>query len=264
VRDAHSLYLEHLAELGLPGLLALVALLAVLLAAAVRARLRLADPEDVGASTAMTAAFAVFLVSAAVDWQWEVGAVALLGLLAAGIAVASGAEPARGVAGDGPPRVPWVRIAAVTVALAALAIQIPGLIATERLRSSQAAARDGDLEEAEELAADAVEAEPWGASPREQLALALEAQGDYESAEAAIREAMEREPTNWRLPLVLARVQARDGRRQAAKRTFLRYGDLRPLSGYYNPFGPIGREIYTDEELARIAATGSIEAGGAP
>ncbi|HKG36851.1 MAG TPA: tetratricopeptide repeat protein, partial [Solirubrobacterales bacterium] len=107
------------------------------------------------------------------------------------------------------------------------------------------------------------DAEPWAASPREQLALVYEARGEYAAAESAIRDAMAREPANWRLPLVLARIEARTGRRQTAKATFLRYRHLRPLSGYYSPFGPIGREIYTPRELVRIAETGSIRAGGA-
>jgi hypothetical protein len=73
---------------------------------------------------------------------------------------------------------------------------------------------------------------------------------------------MRREPTNWRLPLVLARIQAADGRRAEAKRTFVRSRRLRPRGGYYSPFGPIGEAIYTEKELLRIVATGSIRAGG--
>ncbi|HKG36026.1 MAG TPA: O-antigen ligase family protein, partial [Solirubrobacterales bacterium] len=143
VRDAHSLYLETMAELGLPGLLALLALLAGLLGAAIQARTRLTGPDEAGISAAMIAAFAVFLVSAAVDWQWEVGALALLALLAAATAAAAGtaARASAGLAG----RRAWVRPAAATVALAAAAVQVPGIVSNERLEASQAAARDGDL-----------------------------------------------------------------------------------------------------------------------
>jgi hypothetical protein len=80
--DAHSLYLETAAELGLVGLLALGLFLGGGAWAAVRAQAR--DPV---AAAGLTAAGAVFLVHAGLDWLWEMPAVSLPALLlAAGLA----------------------------------------------------------------------------------------------------------------------------------------------------------------------------------
>jgi hypothetical protein len=70
-RDAHSLYLETLAELGLVGLALLALALAPPLVAALRA---LAAPAAAGA-------YAAFCLHAGLDWDWELPAVTLTGLL---------------------------------------------------------------------------------------------------------------------------------------------------------------------------------------
>jgi O-antigen ligase len=74
VLDAHSLYLETLAEVGPLGLSLLVAVLAIPLVAAVRVR---ACPL----AAAGAGAYAAFLVHAGLDWDWEMPAVTLAGLL---------------------------------------------------------------------------------------------------------------------------------------------------------------------------------------
>jgi O-antigen ligase len=74
VLDAHSLYVETLAELGLLGLVLLGVTLAVPIVAAVGAR---NDPLVAGAA----AAYVAFLVHAGLDWDWEMPAVTLVGLL---------------------------------------------------------------------------------------------------------------------------------------------------------------------------------------
>jgi O-antigen ligase len=84
--DAHSLEVETLAELGLVGALFLAAFLGG--AAATAARLIRAGPDTRSLSLGWIAAAAVFLIHSAVDWDWEMPAVALifLALLAAGLA----------------------------------------------------------------------------------------------------------------------------------------------------------------------------------
>src|SRR5207253_11320194 len=74
VRDAHGLYIETLAELGLPGLGLLVALLATPLVVAARVRRRFRY------TAAATGAYAVYLVHAGVDWDWELPGVTLTAL----------------------------------------------------------------------------------------------------------------------------------------------------------------------------------------
>ena len=71
-RDAHSLYLETLAELGPIGLALLLALLLIPL-------LALHGGRDPLLATA-AAAYVAFLVHAGVDWDWEIPAVSLAGL----------------------------------------------------------------------------------------------------------------------------------------------------------------------------------------
>ena len=83
VQDAHSLYLETAAELGLVGL-GFLALLIGGVAAAARAVLR----DDRELAVGWTAAVVVFVVHAGIDWQWEMPAVTLPELVLAGALLA--------------------------------------------------------------------------------------------------------------------------------------------------------------------------------
>ena len=71
VQDAHSLYLETLAELGVVGLALLLLALAPPLAVALRR----------ASSPAAAAGYVAFLVHAGADWDWELPAVTVAGLL---------------------------------------------------------------------------------------------------------------------------------------------------------------------------------------
>ena len=76
VHDAHSLFLETLAELGPLGL----TLLVIGLGAPLVGLSGRQDPLVAAAS----GAYSAFLLHAAVDWDWEFGAVGLVGILCAG------------------------------------------------------------------------------------------------------------------------------------------------------------------------------------
>lgn len=82
VRNAHSLELETLGELGLVGAALLLAFLGSIVLAAVRSRLR---PGGLGRgrTAAVAAAVAVWLVHSSVDWDWQMPAVTGLALLLA-------------------------------------------------------------------------------------------------------------------------------------------------------------------------------------
>ena len=82
VRDAHSLYLETAGELGLAGLLFLGLFIGGVAAAGVAA-VRRERELVVGAA----AGAAVFAVHAAIDWDWEMPAVALPALVLAGVLI---------------------------------------------------------------------------------------------------------------------------------------------------------------------------------
>jgi O-antigen ligase len=84
--DAHSLYIESLAELGPLGLLLVVVALGIPLLA-LRGR-----QEPLVAAAA--GGYVAFLVHAGVDWDWEMPAVTLAGLVCAG-AVLVGTRPGR-------------------------------------------------------------------------------------------------------------------------------------------------------------------------
>jgi O-antigen ligase len=89
VRDAHSLYLETLADLGLVGLALLVLALAPPLLAA--------SPRTAAAA----GAYAAFLLHAGADWDWEMPAVTIAGLLC-GVALLHSAYARAGPVHYGP------------------------------------------------------------------------------------------------------------------------------------------------------------------
>lgn len=70
VRDAHSLYLETLSELGLVGFACLALFIASIIVAAVRSR-RQPGGLSRGQAAAVAAASAVWLAHAGVDWDWQ-------------------------------------------------------------------------------------------------------------------------------------------------------------------------------------------------
>ncbi|HWC87402.1 MAG TPA: O-antigen ligase family protein [Solirubrobacteraceae bacterium] len=222
-RNAHNLWLENMAELGLPGLLLILAVGSTGVAVGVAVRRKVSRPTSVGVSTAFLAGFIVFLFHASVDWMWESTAVTVLAL--AGIAVLGARLAARA-----PQLRWWMRAGAVVLALGAGVVQLPGLVSTTDIRSSQAAerARNGNL--ALTLANDAVDAEPWSASAHEQRGLVLEAAGRYGEAAAVLRQAASEEPTNYLHWLDLARAETELGNIGGALADYSRAHQLRPAS----------------------------------
>lgn len=221
VRDAHSLYLETLGELGIVGLALILGFLGLVLAAGGR-RWALAAGQQRTQLGAALAACAAFCLGAGFDWLWELAVVPIAFLLLASVLVGTGERRQR-------LPVP-VRLAGVAVALAAMvAIAIP-LSAASSLQRSRAEARAGDLAAALGAAADARRVEPFAAAPRLQEALVLERLGDLAAAEAAARAAARREPGEWRAWAILSRLQAERGRARAALASYRRAKTLNPRS----------------------------------
>lgn len=238
LRDAHSLYLETLAELGVPGALALLGFLAALLAAGLAARREISYAYELGASAAATAAFVTYLFSAGVDWMWEIPAIGALAIGSMAVAcTAAFPRWGRRPLGAGP------RAAIVLFALAAAAVQVPPLVSVERLRASADELRSGSADRAIELAGEAVTAEPWAAAPYVQRALSEQQQGDLTAARADLQKAVEKEPTNWRHHFLLARLEAEAGNRPATVLELEQVRRLAPHSVFLVPGNPARGQI---------------------
>jgi len=108
--DAHSLYLETLAELGPVGLLLLLAFLLYPLRHVAGARAVRGGPAAAGAAV-------VFLVHAGLDWDWEMPAVVLAGLCCGAVALRSAEAQPRPVKPSG-----RAAIVALVLGLGALSI----------------------------------------------------------------------------------------------------------------------------------------------
>ncbi|MDP9400692.1 MAG: O-antigen ligase family protein, partial [Actinomycetota bacterium] len=222
VRDAHSLYLEALGELGVVGA-ALVALVVacLLVGALLRAR---GSERAVGA-----AVFAVVLtwaVHAGVDWDWEMPVVTLP-VLALGAAVLAGREGASARA------LPAPRLARVLAGLAVLGVLVtPWLARTSQgeLERAVAALRAGRCATAIDAALAANAALPVRAEPFIVLGYCDARLGRPELGVRAFEAGLERDPRNWELHYGLALLRASAGLDpRPAARAALR---LNPLSPY--------------------------------
>ena len=195
-RDAHSLYLETLAELGPLGLLLLLAALGLPLAAAFTARGDPLIPAALGA-------YVAFLAHTAQDWDWELPAVTLPALACAVALLLTGrqrwaplGQPARFVGGA-------VAVALVVVSLAAYAGNRElALAESGSERSARRAAR----------------LQPWSAEPWRVLGEAQLERGELEAARASFREGLSRDDGDWELWIDLALSSEGSARRAAFAR----------------------------------------------
>ncbi len=238
--NAHSLYVETLAEVGLVGLALLVGFFVLVLGAAVRLVMR-SEYEERARAAGATAALAAFVVSAAVDWVWQLPVLPAAFLLLAGAVLAPAPRPAFVRAGatalvpDGAGtgargRGLVLRLGLVATALACvIAIGIP-LAASSDVSKSQAAATAGNTSSALADARSAVRLEPGAASPQLQLALVLELEHDYPGALGAARRATRDESQNWSGWLVLSRIEAESGHVRASVAAYRRARSLNPRS----------------------------------
>jgi O-antigen ligase len=177
-QNAHSLYLETLAELGPVGLLLLLAFVAI--------------PFVGRASPVAVAGWSVFVVHAALDWDWQLPAVTL-----AALACAVAALPP----GDPRPLAHRGRWLAGLAPLAVFAIVIQ--VGNSALAKSETV---GDEAEAARLARRAHTWAPWSAQPWQALGNAQLAAGDEAAARRSFRHAIRLDPADWSLWADLAQV----------------------------------------------------------
>jgi O-antigen ligase len=215
--DAHSIYLQAFAELGVIGGVLVLAMVLFLLWVGFGAW-RAASGWRRELYAALFGVALAFAVGAAIDWFWQVAAVAALFFLASGVLVA--ARCSQLAAGDrGERRRYGVAIAGLAIAwIVALALIGPLLVDRE-LDSSQSALVGGNYASATSHAETARSIEPWAASPYEQLALVAETEGDYALAQDRLDQAISREKDNWLLYYLRARVQSKAGDDPAASKS---------------------------------------------
>jgi hypothetical protein len=202
VTDGHSLYLEVLGELGLVGMALLAVALGLPLGLAL-ARLRRGERH---AYAAFLAASLTLLVHAGVDWDWEMPAVFLWYLAAAGVVVAA---PVGGGRVGAPPR-----LGRVLAGLACLLLAFtPWLVLRSQaaLESATTAFEQGDCRTAVDEALSARDALSARAEPYELLGYCdLRANADALALDA-MRQARSHDPDNWRFAYGLALARARAG-----------------------------------------------------
>ncbi len=233
VRNAHSLWIETLAETGIIGLALLGGLFGfTLIAGAVRALRRGAPLQSRLVVATAVSATAAFCAAAAFDWVWQIGVVPMIAMLLIAAALGGDGESERRPAR----RTGLVARVVLTVATVAglWAIVVP-LAQTIEVRASQTAVAKGDYATALKDVATAQNIEPSAATPRLQRALILEQLGDISGASAAIAQAQAREPTNWRLWLVGSRIaiEARPAGAVGAAPNYRRARALDPTSGLF-------------------------------
>jgi O-antigen ligase len=225
IRNAHSLYFETFAETGIIGLALLGGLLLWFVGVAVwRA---FSEPPGLRLWLAgASASLAVFLFSAAVEWVWQLAAIAATALILGAVIVAGRGEPDE----QGPAAAAIARpllVVLSVVALAAVVVPFAGQLAVRR---SQSAAARGDLSTALADSRAAERLQPYASSAHLQEALVLEQEGRLTAAAAAARVATADSPTDWTTWLTLARIDARRGATNAALSEFRNARRLNPRS----------------------------------
>jgi hypothetical protein len=227
IRNAHSLWMESLAELGYVGLALIVALFGVPLAAGA-CRLRSFSAQDRVVAAAALAGLAAFCVSATFDWVWQITVLPVCALLLGGVVVA----PVRQAGVNSSRLRRSCLVVAAAAALALIALPLAGLVS---VRASQAAAQRADLSAALDQAATARDVQPYAATPPIQEALVLEQAGDLRGAAAAARRATVAESKNWRTWLVLSRIAAERGDVHESVVAYRKAKALNPRSWLFRP-----------------------------
>jgi O-antigen ligase len=221
IRNAHSLYLETLAELGPLGLALVLGFLGVPAVAGWRSARRTGG----GDAAAAVAVIAVAALTAAVDWTWQLPAAVAPAAIAIALVVANRDGRAGGVG--------RLRVAEglALAAFAWAAVWAAGIVFVDEalLGASRSAASRGDLATAAARAQTAASLEPFSVEPPLQLAVVERQGGDLEAARSDARRAVELASGDWRGWYVASRIAADAGRRAAAERDLHRARQLAPL-----------------------------------
>lgn len=212
---AHSAYLQTAAETGAVGLALLLLAFGFAAAQGIAARRRPFVP-------ACLAAFAMFAVHTAVDWDWQLPAVGLLGVWTAACLVVAhrSADQAEAKTGS-------VRAVAVTALLvAAAAVFSLGAVGAEHLEAAEHDVSAGHWASAASEARSAHRWMPWSYEPWIASGYAALGSGRRGEARQAFRRGLAVDGAEWKLQFGLA--QASEGRSQ--ERALAAAATLNPLS----------------------------------
>jgi len=209
VQNAHSLYLETLAELGIPGAIALLCFLAGLLLGAGRALWR---PAERPMAALATAALIAWCLHSAVDWDWQMPVV-MVPVFALAATAAAGIDPHRPRAGGARRRAPaWLARGALAACAVALAVA-PAFVAVSQasLDSAVDAFTRGDCPAAIADARSAHSAVGSRPEPLEIIGYCEAREGEGGLATQTIGQAISRDPADWEFHYALAVVTAAHG-----------------------------------------------------
>jgi hypothetical protein len=249
--NAHSLYLETLAELGIAGLLLVLGFFAV--AAFAGWRSRLAAPG--GEAAPALAVLAAGVLTAGLEWTWQIPAAFVPVIAAAGLLTAAPSEVSARrsrLAREGSPSPFGLGIAIIGIAWASIWAAGILLITDLKLDSSRAAAARDDLPQAASDARDAARVQPWSPEPRLQLALVEELSDNLTAARGAAGLAIDRAPGDWRPWAVAARVDARRGDLAAAGAELVTAAKLNPLAVPPEFVRPVRQKALNESRQARL------------
>jgi O-antigen ligase len=202
VQDAHSLYLETLAELGPLGLFLLLVALA----------LPLRRVRRTPSVAPVCGAYAAFLAHSALDWDWELPVVTVAALLC-GASLLHARRPQTAAAAD------RFRVAPVAAAVAAcialLVLNSIALVGSISLHQAVGNLQSRSWTKAEHSARTASRWQPWSAEPYDLLGQAQLARGQRKAAVSSFRHALRLDDRRWQTWYELGRIGTGAERRVA-------------------------------------------------
>jgi tetratricopeptide (TPR) repeat protein len=211
VRDAHGLYIETLAEVGPIGLALLIVVLLTPLAGLRFARRHPLAPAAAGA-------YVAYLVHTGVDWDWELPAVTMAGLLCGASILLVGRRwrPPQ-------PLTQPIRLLGAGAAVAAAGFAAIALLGNSALSRSETAREHGEAARAASDARRARSLMPWSPKPWEALGRAQLAAGLLPEARRSFRKAISMDRGDWHIWYDLAGASTGQARRRALRKAVALY-----------------------------------------
>jgi O-antigen ligase len=231
LHNAHSLYLETLAELGAIGGILIIALVGGVLWWAFLAW-RDARDERRELQAIVFAALVAMAVALGIDWFWEILGMGSVFFLFAALAIAARCaqeEPAGRPERSDEGRRWGLTAAALVVAWISAVALVGPLLVEHEIEASQDAAAENDLVKAVDRAERARSIEPFAASPYVQLGLLAQLQGEYDAAISHFTNAIDREGENWQWYYLRSKVEREAGDERAADADLEKARELNPI-----------------------------------